>query len=226
MSNNDILREFLLETHENLSLLDSDLVKLESNPDEKATLAQVFRTLHSVKGTAGFMGLVKLQAVAHSAESLLGRLRSGEIRFNRPIATALLRVVDAIREILANIESSNGEGSGDYSALAAEVDQLRLSGGVEESIATLPAGVPAQTLSIEAPVPPHGLQPPPKPPSSEPPAPDATISMSISLPPIAEATDARPSAVAEAAIRVDVGLLDKLMTLVGELVLARNQILQ
>ena len=82
MSNNEILREFLLETHENLALLDSDLITLEKNPTEKNTLAQVFRTLHSVKGTAGFMGLVKLQSVAHSAESLLSRLRAGEMRFN------------------------------------------------------------------------------------------------------------------------------------------------
>ena len=105
MSNNEILREFLLETHENLALLDSDLITLEKNPTEKNTLAQVFRTLHSVKGTAGFMGLVKLQSVAHSAESLLSRLRAGEMRFNPTIATALLRVVDAIREMLASIEN-------------------------------------------------------------------------------------------------------------------------
>src|SRR6478609_1410942 len=106
MSHNEILREFLLETHENLALLDSDFITLEKNPTEKNTLAQVFRTLHSVKGTAGFMGLVKLQSVAHSAESLLSKLRAGEMRFNPTIATAMLRVVDAIREMLANIETS------------------------------------------------------------------------------------------------------------------------
>ena len=108
MSNNEILREFILETHENLALLDSDLVKLERNPTEMATLAQVFRTLHSVKGTAGFMGLVKLQAIAHSAESLLSKLRADEMQFNAPIATALLQVVDGIREILANVEAICG----------------------------------------------------------------------------------------------------------------------
>ena len=110
-SNNEILREFLQETHENLLLLDSDLLTLEKNPSEKSTLAQVFRTLHSVKGTAGFMGLIKLQAVAHSAESLLSRLRAGEFRFNPAIATARLKVVDAVREILANIESTGDEGA-------------------------------------------------------------------------------------------------------------------
>jgi two-component system chemotaxis sensor kinase CheA len=228
MSNNEILREFLLETHENLSLLDSDLVKLESHPEEKATLAQVFRTLHSVKGTAGFMGLVKLQAVAHSAESLLGRLRQGEIRFNPPIATALLRVVDAIREILANIESSGGEGSGDYTALAAEVDRLRESGEQraksreqEELLAPREPVSSEQTLALPpvAPVPPLPLP-------GEPSAVDGMTSASDVQPALPAAGDPRPASVSDAAIRVDVGLLDKLMTLVGELVLARNQILQ
>ncbi|HEY1066745.1 MAG TPA: Hpt domain-containing protein, partial [Pirellulales bacterium] len=133
MSNDEILDEFVLETHENLSLLDSDLIALEKNPAEKSTLAQVFRTLHSIKGTAGFMGLVKLQNVAHSAESLLSKLRAGELRFNAPIATALLNVVDAVREMLGCIEASGDEGSGDYSALIAEVDRLRESGGETET---------------------------------------------------------------------------------------------
>ncbi len=118
MSNDEIWREFLLETHENLALLDADLIRLEKHPSEKSTLAQVFRTLHSVKGTAGFMGLVKLQAIAHSAESLLSRLRAGELVFNAPIATALLQVVDAVRVILSQIEAHGGEGSGDYTARA------------------------------------------------------------------------------------------------------------
>jgi two-component system, chemotaxis family, sensor kinase CheA len=128
MSSNDILREFLLETHENLALLDADLLTLEKTPTDKNTLAQVFRTLHSVKGTAGFMGLVKLQAVAHSSESLLSRLRAAEMRFNPTIATTLLQVVDAIREVLSHIETSGGEGDGDYTALIAEVDRLRDAG--------------------------------------------------------------------------------------------------
>ena len=73
---NDILREFLVETGENLAQLDLDLVTLEKEPGERETLARVFRTLHTVKGTAGFLGLVKLQAVAHAGENLLGRLRA------------------------------------------------------------------------------------------------------------------------------------------------------
>jgi two-component system chemotaxis sensor kinase CheA len=228
MSNTEILREFLLETHENLSLLDADLVKLETNPDERATLAQIFRTLHSVKGTAGFMGLVKLQAVAHAAESLLGRLRAGELRFNRPMATALLRVVDAIREILANIESSRGEGSGDYTALTAEVDRLRLTGGDEVPPSSSAAAIPADDRRGAEPPPPPALpaQPLPQPAARERPGTEVTAAWSNEAPPSPAAIVVRPSAVTDAAIRVDVGLLDKLMTLVGELVLARNQILQ
>lgn len=233
MSNNEILREFLLETNENLALLDSDLVTLEKNPADKSTLAQVFRTLHSVKGTAGFIGLVKLQAVAHSAESLLSRLRAGELRFNASIATALLRVVDAIREMLASIEASNNEGPGDYTALIAEVDQLRTSGGNE----AVPAAPSAVQPAIEKPL---VEKPPllvPNTPAMVPemtrPEPVASVSDAASGPPTAtielgtgEIVEVKAQAVADTSIRVDVGLLDKLMTLVGELVLARNQVLQ
>jgi two-component system, chemotaxis family, sensor kinase CheA len=208
-TNQEILREFLLETHENLALLDSDLITLEKNPTEKNTLAQVFRTLHSVKGTAGFMGLVKLQGVAHSAESLLSKLRAGEIIFNPMIATVMLKVVDAIREVLASIETSGSEGTGDYTALQAEVDRLRETGGGIAPAEPPPAPpspiieeMPAATTVIAAPPPP--------------PAPAATESVEPRV----------PVSVADTNIRVDVGLLDKLMTLVGELVLARNQILQ
>ncbi len=230
MANDEILREFLIETHENLALLDSDLIKLESNPEEKATLAQVFRTLHSVKGTAGFMGLAKLQAIAHSAENLLGRLRSGEIRFNPTIATSLLRVVDAIREILANIEAAGDEGSGDYGPIASELDRLRETGGVEQSPAVPPTAewrsvTVAATVDFMAPKSPEPREVlASEAPTSEAPVSDGASDSGI-FPPLS-AGDLRHASVSDGAIRVDVGLLDNLMTLVGELVLARNQILQ
>lgn len=269
MSNSDILREFLLETHENLALLDADLVKLEKNPTEKSTLAQVFRTLHSIKGAAGFMGLVKLQAVAHSAESLLSRLRNGEIVLSRPIATALLSVVDAIREILAGIEKDSSEGDGDYTALIAEVDRLRESTGEftpPPPVQMKPPPLPRPSGEASPPAKPLGLQPAPAPPAAAAPPvaslstvelPPASVPAPASLPepapPIATAefraselppppaavsppSPAAPASppvqapfsttVADSNIRVDVSLLDKLMTLMGELVLARNQILQ
>jgi chemotaxis protein histidine kinase CheA len=150
MSLPEILREFLLETHENLALLDANLIRLEKNPTERETLAEVFRTLHSVKGTAGFMGLAKLETIAHAAESLLAKLRAGELIFNPEIATALLRVVDAIRDILSHIEASTGEGDTDYGPLAQELDRLRTGDANRsdsQSTASMPPVAPASTAS-------------------------------------------------------------------------------
>src|SRR5215470_6032964 len=128
---NEVVREFLLETHENLAQLDLDLVTLEKDPRERETLARVFRTLHTVKGTSGFLGLPKLQAVAHAGENLLSRLRAGELAFDPEIATALLGVVDAIRRVLAAMEATQGagEGSGDYSELVRTLERLTKGGG-------------------------------------------------------------------------------------------------
>lgn len=80
---NEVIREFLIETNENLAQLDVDLVTLEKDPTERETLGRVFRTLHTVKGTAGFLGLQKLQAVAHAAENLLSQLCGGRTGLQR-----------------------------------------------------------------------------------------------------------------------------------------------
>src|SRR4051812_4490649 len=121
---NDVVREFLLETNENLAQLDLDLVTLEKDPREKETLARVFRTLHTVKGTSGFLGLPKLEGVAHAAETLLSRLRAGERAFGPEIATALLGVVDAIRTILTGLETTDSEGPTEYGGLIQNLDRL------------------------------------------------------------------------------------------------------
>src|SRR5437773_2140711 len=121
---NEVVREFLLETHENLAQLDLDLVTLEKEPTERETLGRVFRTLHTVKGTAGFLGLSKLQAVAHAGENLLSRLRAGELLFNAEIASTLLALVDALRCMLASLETSDDEGGADYSALIHALERL------------------------------------------------------------------------------------------------------
>src|ERR1017187_2043984 len=124
---NEIVREFLLETQENLAQLDLDLVTLEKEPTERQTLARAFRTLHTVKGTAGFLGLLKLQALTHAAESLLSRLRSGELRFNAPIAGALLATVDAIRKMLEAVEKTEQDGAADYHEVIQTLDRPRTS---------------------------------------------------------------------------------------------------
>jgi two-component system chemotaxis sensor kinase CheA len=266
---NEVVREFLLETHENLAQLDLDLVTLEKEPTERETLARVFRTLHTVKGTAGFLGLPKLQAVAHAAENLLSRLREGELRFNAEIATALLAVVDAVRRMLASLENAGDEGGDDYSSLIQDLERLRdLAGGARAPVVgPQSTGTPppepaegansAQRLAAWiANLPPAGLEPAdtahptpapappspaaaspipaastPLPPAREeiplkPSSPPSLMASATLMEPAPEPVEPRAPAVSDSAIRVDVGLLDKLMTLVGELVLARNQIVQ
>lgn len=218
---NDIVREFLLESHDNLSQLDLDLVTLEKEPGERETLARVFRTLHTVKGTAGFLGLAKLQAVSHAGESLLSRLRAGELTFNAEIATGLLTIVDAIRKMLASIETTEQEGAADYTALITNLERLTQGGANKPT----PVAVPPVASAPVAPPP----VVPPSPPATavaKPQATSFTAPQPQPAPPPSDSGEPRASAIADTSIRVDVVLLDKLMTLVGELVLARNQIVQ
>jgi two-component system chemotaxis sensor kinase CheA len=213
---NEIVRDFLLESHENLAQLDLDLVALEKNPQERETLSRIFRTLHTVKGTAGFLGLPRLQSVAHAGESLLGRLRVGEMVFNAEIASVLLAVVDALRRMLASLEQSGQEGDGDFSELIQTLERLRGDGRAA------PAAAATHAPERDEPEPPRA-----PPTTLRPGGAPAAAPPSLAVPPPEPTADPEPrAAVADSAVRVDVGLLDKLMTLVGELVLARNQILQ
>jgi two-component system chemotaxis sensor kinase CheA len=98
MSESDIVKDFLIESYENLDRLDRDLVGLEKNPEDKEALAGVFRTIHTIKGTCGFLGFNKLEAVAHVGENLLTRLRDRQLRLTPEITTALLSMVDAVRQ--------------------------------------------------------------------------------------------------------------------------------
>jgi two-component system chemotaxis sensor kinase CheA len=227
---NDIVREFLLESHENLAQLDLDLVTLEKEPGERETLARVFRTLHTVKGTAGFLGLAKLQALGHAGENLLSRLRAGDLTFNAEIATALLSVVDATRKMLAALEISGDEGNADCTGLIQTLDRLTARAGPPRSrvvavsapapSAAKPASVLAATAAIPVPAPRSAVSAP---------APPCSVAARTPMPlpvPAPGSAEVRSPAVADTSIRVDVGLLDMLMTLVGELVLARNQIVQ
>src|SRR5262252_10302929 len=83
----EVLREFLAESRENLDQLDLDLVALERDPSARETLDSVFRTVHTIKGTCGFLGFARLEAVTHVAEGLIGRLRDGELRLTPEIAS-------------------------------------------------------------------------------------------------------------------------------------------
>ncbi len=140
--NEEFIQEFLVECEENLDQLDQDLVALEENPRDQDRLASIFRTIHTIKGTSGFFGYAKLGAVTHAGENLLGRLRDGELVLNPELTNALLRLVDAIREILVEIQRSGGEGAVDYSSIIAALETL----AAQKAIPAIDSGT-----SLEAP---------------------------------------------------------------------------
>jgi two-component system chemotaxis sensor kinase CheA len=111
-----ILQEFLLESHEHLGELDHDLLALERDPRAAAPLARAFRALHTLKGTCGFLGFVRLGALAHAGESLLARIRDGAA-FDGTSAAALLATVDRVRALLATIERTGAEDAVDDAGL-------------------------------------------------------------------------------------------------------------
>jgi two-component system chemotaxis sensor kinase CheA len=216
----DVIKEFLVESYENLDRLDRDFVALESDPTAADRISSIFRTIHTIKGTCGFLGFGKLESVAHVGENLLVKLRDRELVINADITTGLLKLVDAVREILGFIETTGAEGDGDYTAI---LDTLRAlndrspDAAAEAAVAVEASDQHAAAVPAEA--------------ASQPAATETECEHPAEALPGA-AAEARPSkessggAVATNAIRVDVALLDKLMNLVGELVLARNQVLQ
>src|ERR1700733_1093289 len=125
MSESGIVQDFLVESHENLDRLDRELVGLEKNPKDKDALAGVFRTIHTIKGTCGFLGFNKLEKVAHVGENLLTRLRDGQLTLNPELTTALLGMVDAVRQMLNQIEASGQEGDADYPELRETLTRLQ-----------------------------------------------------------------------------------------------------
>ncbi len=201
----DIVKDFLVESYENLDQLDRDLVRLEQDPACGPTLSSVFRTIHTIKGTCGFLGFGKLEGVAHVGESLLSRLRDGALRLRPDITTGLLNLVDAIREILANIETLGAEGEADYCVLIQTLIHL------QEAPPDLPQAHDS-TANAQ--------------PENRKAAESTTETSADDREQPAANHESKLGSISDGTIRVDVCLLDTLMNRVGELVLARNQILQ
>ncbi|MDQ2755632.1 MAG: Hpt domain-containing protein, partial [Actinomycetota bacterium] len=127
----EIVHEFVIESHENLDQLDRDFVQLEREPGSRELLASVFRTIHTIKGTSGFLAFSKLEALTHVGENLLARLRDGKMVMTATMADGLLAMVDAVRELLASIEADGTEGVVDVTGVVALL-QVILDGGVPE----------------------------------------------------------------------------------------------
>jgi two-component system, chemotaxis family, sensor kinase CheA len=120
-----IVVEFVGEGNEKADQLERYLILLEKTPDSQESLVEVFRALHTIKGATSFLGFTKLCALAHTGESLLARLRDRTLIINQEVITALLSLVDAIREMLADISATGKEGSRDYTELIDTLTRLQ-----------------------------------------------------------------------------------------------------
>jgi two-component system, chemotaxis family, sensor kinase CheA len=121
----EIVKDFLIESAENLDRLDQELVKLESEPSSKSLLDSIFRTIHTIKGTCGFLGFTRLEKVAHAGENLLSRLRDGKLSLTSEITSVLLAMVDAVRQMLSEIQATEQDGAQDYAPLQEELKRLQ-----------------------------------------------------------------------------------------------------
>lgn len=230
----DIVEEFLVESHENLDQLDADLVALEQEPDSRERLSSIFRTIHTIKGTSGFLAFHRLEEVTHVGENMLSRLRDGALELTPQRTSVLLQMVDVVRSLLGAIEATGGEGSVDVSAVVAAISAAMEdapAAAVPEHAVEAPAGAPEVPVATEAPAEPAPAAEVPAPAAEAPaiPAPRPAPAVEGGLEPEAAAEGGNGQArrgVADSTIRVDVDLLDELMLLVGELVLTRNQIVQ
>ena len=242
----ELTREFLIESQEGLDRMERCLTDLEERPQDTELLGEIFRSVHTIKGTTGFLGFKRLERLAHAGENLLGLLRDGKLLANQPIITGLLQLMDVLRGILRTIEADNNEGA-DAQQDTGLIELMHQLQHPDDTAVGAPATAQrpvAATIDAAASTAPplvHATRPSPPaiPDADTAPAPIAGTAIAVSdqAAPGREATAreaaseaGKPRVVATAAsdstLRVDVMLLNRMMNLVGELVLTRNQILQ
>jgi two-component system, chemotaxis family, sensor kinase CheA len=278
----DLLREFLTETSESLDTVDNQLVRFEQEPNNAKILDNIFRLVHTIKGTCGFLGLPRLEALAHAAETLMGKFRDG-MPVTGQAVTLILTTIDRIKDLLAQLEASEAEPEGDDQDLIGELEAM-----VERGMAAMLEAGPAAAAAVEA-APAPVVAAPEKPVTQgaliaqtlERPlrpgevsldelerafretaveAPEVEPKQEVAAAPAAKSREPKPEAkletksetksetrsasakaakvaaeadvmaesdkVANQSIRVNVDTLEHLMTMVSELVLTRNQLLE
>lgn len=265
----DLLSEFLTETTESMETLDLELVALEQNPNDEAILSNIFRMVHTIKGTCGFLGLPRLEAVAHASENVLGQVREGQIAVDAEIITLILESLDQIKEILTVLEATEAEPEGSDVDLIARLNYLADNGVLQgadggDAPAEAPAAeeapaaagpavggaafdamlnsdeVAVEDAELEAAFANAVYKGPGNPQASldaaeEAPAETANVPAPVKETAPVEVEDKKKTTMAAEkkessgivqTIRVNVDLLENLMTMVSELVLTRNQLLQ
>jgi two-component system, chemotaxis family, sensor kinase CheA len=242
---NEIVKEFLVESYDNLDRLDRDFIEIEKGGESKDTISSIFRTIHTIKGTCGFLGFSKLEGLAHIAENLLSKLRDGVIHVTPEIISALLAAVDGVRTMLSIIEATETDGDDSYTEVKERLTRL-----LNQDWKPVPqAGQAAEVTedpSKQAPAPSFGavlieegkVQPEQV---------GAALQKQIDGDPrrigeilveqgaikaddvkstLKKQEDQKGQGISDSSVRIDVAVLDKLMNLVGELVLERNRVMQ
>lgn len=213
----DLINEFLTETNESLQEIDLNLVTLEQNPNDKELLSNIFRLMHTIKGTCGFLGLPRLEKVAHHAENVLGKFRDGDLKVTPNYVTLIFESLDRIKLIIARIEEAGTEPEGDDSVLIEELDAVFEGRDANQGAASDGVVNESDSVSSESDI-------------------DDVFAMAVPADEIDEeivedvpaaAQEGKKSApAASQSLRVNVDILENLMTMVSELVLTRNQLLQ
>jgi two-component system, chemotaxis family, sensor kinase CheA len=225
------VKEFLIEGYEYLNQIEEDLVALEKNDADREVMNRIYRGLHTIKGNSGFLGVEKLESVAHAGENLLSLLRDRTLTMTPDITSALLETIDAVRSHMEALEKTGEESPIAHTALLDRLLQLQESGGTASELS--PSAI-AESNSVTPEV---AIEEPEESElTREHLYADALLSIEqLLIPSATNTTSQQVNAadtegdkfkISDTAIRVDVGLLDKLMNLVGELVLCRNQILE
>jgi two-component system chemotaxis sensor kinase CheA len=207
----ELLRDFLTETGENLEKVDAELVRFEQEPNNGKILGNIFRLVHTIKGTCGFLGLARLETLTHAAENLMGKFRDG-MPVTAEAVTIILATIDRIKAILERLEADAQEPAGGDGDLIEELGRLAVGGHAAAPSAPTDEAAPERAVE-----------------------PDSEGAKANDKAEAAEKTPAeggeKPAAetnekLASHSIRVSVDTLDYLMTTVSELVLTRNQLLE
>ncbi|SDN72938.1 hybrid sensor histidine kinase/response regulator [Afipia sp. GAS231] len=266
----DLLREFLTETSESLDTVDNQLVRFEQDPTDAKILDNIFRLVHTIKGTCGFLGLPRLEALAHAGETLMGKFRDG-MPVTAGAVTLILSSIDRIKEILAGLEATETEPEGTDEDLIEKLHEMAEGKHAEAAVEAVPVvaappvapAAPATSVAgtlveqvLERPLRPGEVslddlerafretaievEPAPAPvvaaapvakaaaPAAAPEAaPEPRAKAKAVRKPVSAETDVQEAdKIANQSIRVNVDTLEHLMTMVSELVLTRNQLLE
>ena len=230
----EILNDFIIEAREILDQLDLDFVRLEETPEDKKLVGDIFRAIHTLKGSSGFFAFKRLEKISHAGETLLGKIRDGSLMLDTQKTTTLLDCLDVLREVIGGIEASRAEPAGDDAGLIQ--DLLSLASGqsiAAKSAQAVPAGSTAPAVEPAPAV--------PQPAAGKPDAATQSMKIAVSTPTAGESDEVQAEATepgeeteplvigraneVAAPVKVNLELLDKLMNLVSEMVLARNRLL-